>query len=52
MGKKVIDKARALDLENDNDFWEKAIRKELEKVKVAFQLNDDEEPPMGSKLIN
>ena len=45
--------SKALDLENVNDFWETAIRKELEKVKVAFQLlEENENPSIGSKLIN
>ena len=48
-----IDEAKALDLENGNDLWERAIKKELEKVKIAFLLlEDNETPPIGSKLIN
>ena len=50
---KTLEEARELDAENGNQLWEKATKKELNKVKVAFKLLDDETgPPVGSKLIN
>ena len=49
----TIVEARELDASNGNQLWEKAIKKELDKVKIAFELLDDAEgPPIGSKLIN
>ena len=48
-----LTEAKNLDIENKNDFWEKATKKELEKVRVAFLLlEDNEEPLISSKLIN
>jgi len=50
---KTLKEARELDAENGNQLWEKATKKELDKVKVAFELLDDETgPPVDSKLIN
>ena len=47
-----VKEALLFDKENGNDFWEKAINKEIDNVKVAFQLlSDGEKPPPGSKLI-
>ena len=49
----TIDEALNLDKTNGNDLWRNAIDKELNKVRVAFQLLDDnEEIPVGSKKIN
>ena len=49
----TIEEALALDRENANDLWHKAINKELDKVRVAFQpLSDGESIPVGSKRIN
>ena len=49
----TIEEALDLDKANGNDFWRNAIDKELNKVRVAFQLLDDnEEVPVGSKKIN
>ena len=47
-----VKEALLFDKENGNDFWQKAIDKEIGNVKVAFQLlSDGEKPPPGSKLI-
>ena len=49
----TIEEALLLDHENGNDFWRKAIDKELNKVRVAFQLLEEGEAiPVGSKKIN
>ena len=45
-----IAEAKNLDHENGNDLWEKAIDKETNGVRVAFQLlNKGDKPPIGSK---
>ena len=42
----------ALDKENGNDLWWKAIWKEMSAVKVAFKiLDEDERPPIGSQYM-
>ena len=47
-----VEEAYSIDRENGNDLWDKAIKKELKNVLVAFQLLEDGEPlPVGSKLI-
>ena len=47
-----VEEARKLDKQNGNDFWDKAIKKELKNVLVAFKLlEDDEHLPVGSKEI-
>ena len=44
--------AERLDTLNKNDFWSKAIAKELKNIIVAFQLLEDgEQIPVGSKHI-
>lgn len=49
----TIEEAIQLDEENGNDLWQKAINKELDKVRVAFQLlGEGENIPVGSKKIN
>ena len=49
----TIAEAEELDRINGNDYWKKAIEKELNKVRVAFELlPDGEKVPVGSKLIN
>ena len=48
-----IKEALALDACNKNDIWKKVLKKEFDKVGVAFLLLDDEEhAPVGSKNIN
>ena len=48
-----IKEALALDACNKNDLWRKVFVKELDKIRVAFLLLDDEEhAPVGSKKIN
>ena len=48
-----LEEAKQLDIENGNDFWERAVKKEIDKVRVAFMLlENDEKPLIGSKLIN
>ena len=47
-----IDEAYALDRENGNNLWAKAIGKERKNVKIAFELLEDgEHLPIGSKEI-
>ena len=47
-----VEEAYKLDRENGNDFWRKAIDKELKNVIVAFKLLEpDEHLPVGSKEI-
>ena len=47
-----IEEAYTLDKINGNDFWDKAIKKELGNVLIAFKLLEDGEPiPVGSKKI-
>ena len=49
----TVDEALQLDIENGNDLWEKAIKRELDKVRIAFMLlEEDQTPVVGSKLIN
>ena len=49
---KTVEEALALDRENGNDLWWKAIQKEMSAVKVAFKiLEDDEKPPIGSQYM-
>ena len=48
-----VEEAKSFDHENNNTFWEDAIKKELSKVRVAFELIDEGESPLpGSKKIN
>ena len=43
-----IDEARRLDLKNGNTLWMDAINKEMENLKVAFDiLEDGANPPVG-----
>ena len=47
-----ITEAKKLDHENGNDLWNRAIVKETNAVRVAFQLlNEGDKPPIGSKSI-
>ena len=47
-----VDEAKKFDQEAGNNYWSKAIEKELKNVRVAFQLlNDGEKPPVGSRKI-
>ena len=49
---KTVEEALALDKENGNDLWWKAIQKEMSAVKVAFKILDhDERPPTGSQYM-
>jgi len=49
----LLKHAKELDRINENDLWEKAIRKELDKVRVAFELLPEEGIiPIGTKKIN
>ena len=48
----TVEEALSLDADNQNDLWRKAINKDLDKVRVAFNLlNEDETIPVGSKKI-
>ena len=47
-----VDEALSLDKQNGNNFWQKAIEKELKNVIVAFKLLDEGDKPLpGSKEI-
>ena len=49
---KTVKEAVALDKENGNDLWCKAIQKEMSAVKEASKiLDDDERPPIGSQYL-
>ena len=49
---KTVKEALAIDVENKNSYWEKAIKKELDNVIVAFKLLEEDEPiPVGSTKI-
>ena len=39
----TIEEARALDITNKNDFWEKALQKVLKNAIAAFQLLEHDE---------
>ena len=44
--------ALELDKQNGNTFWQDSIAKEMNNVRVAFQiLNENEEVPIGYKFI-
>ena len=50
---RTIDEALLFDKHISNNLWRKAIDKEMDKVRVAFQLLDEGEAiPVGSKKIN
>jgi len=43
-----LEHARQLDIKNGNDFWRKAIYKEMLNVGIAFEVLDDSESvPVG-----
>jgi hypothetical protein len=47
-----IAEARALDLENGDDFWERSIEKEMKNVRVTFKIMDDgQRVPVGYQRI-
>ena len=49
---KHVEEALALDKENGNDPWWKAIQKEMSAVKVAYKiLEDNDKPPIGSQYM-
>ena len=49
----TVEEARQFDKDNNNTLWEEAIKKELSKVRVAFELIDENSSPIpGSKKIN
>ena len=49
---RTVDEALELDRRNGNNYWEKAIKKEMDAVEVAFRFNDiGENPPPGYKKI-
>ena len=48
----TVEEALELDRRNGNDYWEKAIKKEMDSVEVAFKFHDiGEKPPPGFKKI-
>ena len=49
---KTVEEALALDKENGNDLWWKAIQKEMSAAKVAFKILEvDDKPPIGSQYM-
>jgi hypothetical protein len=49
---KTMAQALEIDQENGNHLWREAIAKEMEAVRVAFKiLDDDVEPPPGSQYM-
>ena len=49
---KNVEDAKRLDKENNNDYWHKAIEKELNNVIVASHFIEEDEPiPVGSAQI-
>ena len=47
----TLDDAKRLDAANGNDFWAKAIRKEMANALVAFKILEDDQPiPVGWQL--
>jgi hypothetical protein len=48
----TFEEALALDRRNGNDYWEKAIKKEMDAVEIAFNFKDiGEKAPPGYKKI-
>jgi hypothetical protein len=48
----TVEEALALDRKNGNNYWENAIKKEMDAVEVAFKFNSiGEKPPPGYKKI-
>ena len=49
---KTVEEALLIDKENGDDRWAKAIRKEMDKVYVAFDIKDHgSKPPIGHAFI-
>jgi hypothetical protein len=49
---KTVKEAHALDRENGNDHWKKAIQKEMTDVMIAFQLLEEtEKTPVGYQYV-
>ena len=49
---KNVDEAMAIDRKHGNDFWKKAIEKEMKNVMTAFDfLNEGENAPIGYQQI-
>ena len=49
---KTVEEALALDKENANDLWWKAIQKKMSAAKVAFKILEvDDKPPIGSQYM-
>jgi hypothetical protein len=47
-----IAEARALDIENGDDLWERSVEKEMKNVRVAFKILDDgQRVPVGYQRI-
>ena len=52
-GVETIEEAKLFDKQKKNEMWENAIKKELLKVKVTFELIEHDKSPLpGSKLID
>ena len=49
---KTVEKALALDAKNGNTLWANAISKEMENVRVAFEVLPDGKPvPIGHQFV-
>ena len=49
---KTIKEALEIDKENGNDRWERSIKKEMDKVRIAFDIkNADAKPPVGYSYV-
>jgi Reverse transcriptase (RNA-dependent DNA polymerase) len=48
---KTVAEALAIDKKTGTDFWRRAIEKEMKNVMPAFEFRDDDEMPIGYKLI-
>ena len=49
---KTVEQALALDAKNGNTLWADAISKEMENVRVAFEVLPDGKPvPIGSQFV-
>lgn len=49
---KNVPEVLAIDRKTGTDFWAKAIEKEMRNVRIAFDIRDDEVPPIGYKEIH
>jgi hypothetical protein len=48
----TVEEALEIDWRTGTNFWQKAIKKEMRNVMVAFDIHDDGEVPVGFKEIS